>query len=294
MKKLSIALLVVLVISCKGNEPSYYVYDLMLKKYHKSVECKNISVYKGASPTNVIEKDEVILTKDNICPFCFNVEDVNQIVGLNAVDKRTKLYNKLISSGKVSEREIGSLEQFITAIKDKSSANRFYDNLIKSGKLSEREIGTSEQMYNSIASDFKDLLFQETNKRAKSLYDGLTKAGYNLGSYESFVENNADSVKAKALYDIASKTYDNMGDFDTFYTKLNGVNFATMYILTVDGKARTVNKDTFDEWGAQKYADAYKGSTIKMTKSGEYYDIPLDDYTRAKNAGLIPYVIYKK
>ena len=45
--------------------------------------------------------------------------------------------------------------------------------------------------------------------------------------------------------------------------------------LTVDGKQRTVNKETFDEWGAQKYADAYKGATIRMRDNEYDYAIPL-------------------
>lgn len=68
--------------------------------------------------------------------------------------KREILYDNLIQSGRVSEYEIGTLDQFRNAIKDKRTADEFYNNLIDFG-LSEDEIGTADDFYKSIASDFE-------------------------------------------------------------------------------------------------------------------------------------------
>lgn len=64
--------------------------------------------------------------------------------------KREILYDNLIQSGRVSEYEIGTLDQFRNAIKDKRTADEFYNNLIDFG-LSEDEIGTADDFYKSIA-----------------------------------------------------------------------------------------------------------------------------------------------
>ena len=42
-------------------------------------------------------------------------------------DKRDQLYNNLINSGKVSEAEIGSLEDFKAAISDEAKTREFYN-----------------------------------------------------------------------------------------------------------------------------------------------------------------------
>ena len=47
--------------------------------------------------------------------------------------KREILYDNLIQSGRVSEYEIGTLDQFRNAIKDKRTADEFYNNLIDFG-----------------------------------------------------------------------------------------------------------------------------------------------------------------
>jgi len=69
-------------------------------------------------------------------------------------DNRDKLYDNLVKSGKVSESEIGTRDQFKSAIKDEASAAKFHDNLLKAG-FNNEEIGDSKSFYSSIASDFK-------------------------------------------------------------------------------------------------------------------------------------------
>ena len=69
-------------------------------------------------------------------------------------DKRDELYNNLINSGKVSEAEIGSLDDFKAAITDEASARLFHQNLMNSGIFSADEIGDEDEFYSSISSDF--------------------------------------------------------------------------------------------------------------------------------------------
>ena len=69
-------------------------------------------------------------------------------------DKRDQLYNNLINSGKVSEAEIGSLEDFKAAISDEAKTREFYNNIIGSGLLTEDEIGSEDDFYGSISDDF--------------------------------------------------------------------------------------------------------------------------------------------
>jgi hypothetical protein len=53
-------------------------------------------------------------------------------------DNRDKLYDNLVKSGKVSESEIGTRDQFKSAIKDEASAAKFHDNLLKAGLITRR------------------------------------------------------------------------------------------------------------------------------------------------------------
>lgn len=69
-------------------------------------------------------------------------------------DKRDELYNNLINSGKVSEAEIGSLDDFKAAITDEESARLFHQNLMGSGLFGADEIGSEDDFYSSISSDF--------------------------------------------------------------------------------------------------------------------------------------------
>ena len=69
-------------------------------------------------------------------------------------DKRDQLYDNLIGSGRVSEKEIGTREDFKNAIKDEESSRQFYKNLSGSGLFTEGEIGTEDEFYGSISSDF--------------------------------------------------------------------------------------------------------------------------------------------
>lgn len=70
--------------------------------------------------------------------------------------KRTELYYKLISSNKVTVTEIGTLGDFLDAIKDSLTTNQFYNNLINSKKLTVDDIGTFDKFYDSISLDFKN------------------------------------------------------------------------------------------------------------------------------------------
>ena len=69
-------------------------------------------------------------------------------------NKRKQLYDNLIGTGKVSDVEIGSLDEFRNAIKDEASARQFHKNLLGAG-FSKEEIGSEDEFYNSISSDFE-------------------------------------------------------------------------------------------------------------------------------------------
>lgn len=69
-------------------------------------------------------------------------------------DKRDELYKNLIGSGKVTEAEIGTIDEFKAAITDEESARVFHKNLMGSGIFSADEIGSEDDFYGSIGSDF--------------------------------------------------------------------------------------------------------------------------------------------
>ena len=65
---------------------------------------------------------------------------------------RDKLYNNLIGSGKFTEQQIGSKDEFIGALSNPESVSAFYDRI--SGMLPESAIGTKEQFTSLIGADF--------------------------------------------------------------------------------------------------------------------------------------------
>ena len=67
------------------------------------------------------------------------------------MSKRDRLYDNLISTGKVSANEIGTKEDFNKAIRDEKTARQFHDNLLT--VFTEDEIGGADDFYNSISSD---------------------------------------------------------------------------------------------------------------------------------------------
>ena len=69
-------------------------------------------------------------------------------------DKRDELYNNLINSGRVTENEIGKIDDFKAAIDNETHARLFYNNLRKSGIFSVDEIGEENDFVGSIADDF--------------------------------------------------------------------------------------------------------------------------------------------
>ncbi|MBR1850088.1 MAG: hypothetical protein IJ789_01815 [Bacteroidales bacterium] len=76
-------------------------------------------------------------------------------------DKRDELYKNLIGSGKVSEAEIGSIDDFKTAVKDEGSAREFHKNLLGSGLFGEDEIGSEDDFFASIQDDFAERVGQQ-------------------------------------------------------------------------------------------------------------------------------------
>ncbi len=67
---------------------------------------------------------------------------------------RGNMYSRLIGTGKVTKREIGSREEFINTIKDKKAAKEFYVRMIESGLLTAKDIGAEKDFINSVSADF--------------------------------------------------------------------------------------------------------------------------------------------
>ena len=51
--------------------------------------------------------------------------------------------------------------------------------------------------------------------KRKTLYDALSKDGYDVGDYDSYINNLNDEAKRKSLYDAIKDVYD-IGDYDSF------------------------------------------------------------------------------
>lgn len=83
-------------------------------------------------------------------------------------DKRDVLYKNLMNSGKVSEREIGTIQQFKSAIKDEQTARQFHNNLLGAG-FTNKEIGSANDFYASVSSDFGASSQNDINSNAGSV-----------------------------------------------------------------------------------------------------------------------------
>lgn len=66
--------------------------------------------------------------------------------------KRAKLYDNLISTGKVSENEIGTKDDFVNSVSDKDGALYLYKNLRT--KFDQDEIGDADKFWNYLSVDF--------------------------------------------------------------------------------------------------------------------------------------------
>lgn len=71
---------------------------------------------------------------------------------ISTPSKREKLYNNLIGTGKVTEQEIGTKDDFISSITDNESAKYLYNNL--KSKFDEEEIGDENKFVGYLAPDF--------------------------------------------------------------------------------------------------------------------------------------------
>ncbi len=134
MKKILIIAIIGILASCssqKKEEAKFYIYDEPTKKYHKMSECTYIVNHYGASYTSIKEKSEVVLSKENMCPFCFSVEDVNAIIGCSESkvkhDKAKVLYDQLTKDGYA----LGDYDSFSNNIKDDKKRQNLYNAVSK-------------------------------------------------------------------------------------------------------------------------------------------------------------------
>ena len=62
-------------------------------------------------------------------------------------------------------------------------------------------------------------------------------------------------------------------------------------MLNVDGKDHQVSEKNINKYGIESYAKNYPGATIRMRDDKDVdYDIPINEYQRAMNSGLKPFV----
>jgi hypothetical protein len=71
---------------------------------------------------------------------------------IKPISNREKLYNNLIETGRVSEREIGKKEDFINALGNPSGAKYVYDNL--RSKFDPEEIGDETKFLGFVTADY--------------------------------------------------------------------------------------------------------------------------------------------
>ena len=63
------------------------------------------------------------------------------------------------------------------------------------------------------------------------------------------------------------------------------------YMLNVDGKDHQVSEKNIEKYGIESYAKNYPGATIRMRDDKDSdYDIPINEYQRAVDSGLKPFV----
>lgn len=199
-------------------------------------------------------------------------------------DKRDVLYKNLLGSGRVSENEIGTLDQFKSAIKDEGSARQFHKNLLGAGFTSD-EIGSDDDFYNSISSDFdpkhKDVLFHSMNPNWEQ---GVVPAvpSYKTGNKPattSVSSETADPVHQEVFGQsinpewnqhfispyTGKKETEDFSDKPTFQTYDNVRDYyAGKFSMTEEGKAAQgeiaeIEKDLVDTMiGRMKQSDEYK------------------------------------
>lgn len=115
-------------------------------------------------------------------------------------DKRDELYRNLINSGKVTEAEIGSIDDFKRAVYDKASAQYFYYKLMSTGLFTEAELGDAETFYQSIQSDFDAV---STTNQDKVPSSSETYSNYDNSRYKS----NPDAEYLNNSLETGDKPY---------------------------------------------------------------------------------------
>ena len=210
-------------------------------------------------------------------------------------DKRDILYKNLLGSGRVSENEIGTLDQFKSAIKDEGTARQFHKNLLGAGFTSD-EIGSDDDFYNSISSDFDpkhDTVMAHSvnpnweqgvvpavaaskteNKPAITSVDNKTAAPVHQEVFGQSINPEWNQhilspyTGKKEVEDFSDKptfqTYDNVRDY-----------YAGKFSMTEEGKAAQgeiaeIEKDLVDTMiGRMKQSDEYKAIIASDAAPGD-------------------------
>lgn len=210
-------------------------------------------------------------------------------------DKRDILYKNLLGSGRVSENEIGTLDQFKSAIKDEGTARQFHKNLLGAGFTSD-EIGSDDDFYNSISSDFDpkhDTVMAHSvnpnweqgvvpavaaskteNKPAITSVDNKTAAPVHQEVFGQSINPEWNQhilspyTGKKEMEDFSDKptfqTYDNVRDY-----------YAGKFSMTEEGKAAQgeiaeIEKDLVDTMiGRMKQSDEYKAIIASDAAPGD-------------------------
>ena len=208
-----------------SSEIGEYVYVDNSSILHSKRDCKNIAVYRGAKPVTIYLTNE-LTPKDwrYVCSKCIDDKKYQNIIRRRKPIlpsgpfqcKRDELYWELISSGKVTEKEIGTLDEFKKAIYNEATTIEFYNNLIKSGLFSSNEIGTEEVFLSKIISDYQ-LEDKGKHTNLKDLHGFLLKEGYNLPNYSEFLEDMKDEQKLyKLWFNLREDGYELPNQFSVF------------------------------------------------------------------------------
>ena len=185
-------------------------------------------------------------------------------------DRREQLYNNLLHSGKVTEDEIGTLDDFRSAIKDEASAKQFHKNLL--GVFNEDEIGDEKAFLGSIADDFKvkDPIPQTTP----------------VDTVETDTKNVSQEVKDYALFHkpdfLKPKTVDMFGAHDKEKSAFDLSNEGRSYEM----KQARINSGAMEEGTAQKAYNSIPDQMEKLASIRQKNDVGKAESAREANKGL--------
>lgn len=185
-------------------------------------------------------------------------------------NKRQKLYDNLIGTGRVSDAEIGTLDEFRSAIKDEKTARQFHKNLLGAG-FDEDEIGTEDEFYNSISSDFAE------NKPKSEPYTHVYGADGSLIGGTAYQGTNMDRPSLKEQVADSNRKFAKMEELP-WARPQGGVNGQ---LSTNDLSVRL--NDTYKEGGFEPFMHQKEDESIKAKYTPKKEEKSEDVWQNANN-----------